>query len=429
MKHKQVSRFPKGSIPWYQTLAFQITVIVSLVLIVVAVVTAFLTFLEMRQSAVEEMEKKGFALANALNSGFETLLVDERFTGLQRIADNSTSIPDVLQVTIVSRDGMVMASSKQDDVGKETRSSGVKQFLQQATWEPITYTNDDGNLVVLQPLRWNSIAVSVPGANVFGVVEVVMDRSRAEMDSRIGTLRLLGITLGGYLMLAIVLLLILRGSVVSPLHTITRFADQFRQGNHVVRVHVSQRNELGLLARSFNHMADEVIKTLTNLERNAADLEHQRTELAHTLDELQSSTSERIRLSETIRELSIPIISLYDQIILITLVGTVDTERARQFQTALLQGIKRYRSRKVIVDLTGVPIVDTQVAASLLEAARAARLIGNQVIIVGITPDVAQSIVHLGVDLSQVVTLADLRSGVVYALKSLGLEIQHVQKR
>jgi rsbT co-antagonist protein RsbR len=172
-------------------------------------------------------------------------------------------------------------------------------------------------------------------------------------------------------------------------------------------------------------MADEVEHTLQNLQSYATNLETQRTELSQTLDELQTSTEERLRLAETIRELSTPVISLYDNIILLTLIGDIDEDRAQQFQESLLEGIEQHNAQKAIIDLTGVPVVDTQVAATLIDATRAARLLGAEVVIVGITPQVAQSIVHLGIDFSNMVTRVDLQAGVVYALNSMGLRIQH----
>src|SRR5205085_915907 len=85
--------------------------------------------------------------------------------------------------------------------------------------------------------------------------------------------------------------------------------------------------------------------------------------------------------------------------------------------SSLLQAIEQHRADFVIMDVTGVPIVDTQVATALLQAADAARLLGAQTILVGLRPELAQTIVGLGLDLSALATQADLRSGVVYAIR------------
>jgi anti-anti-sigma factor len=134
-------------------------------------------------------------------------------------------------------------------------------------------------------------------------------------------------------------------------------------------------------------------------------------------------------LAETLRELSTPVIKLYHQIILLPLIGTIDAARAEQIQRALLAGIASHNARKVILDLTGVPVIDEEVAQALTRLPRAAQLLGTQVIIVGISPEVAQSIVHQGIDMGLITTFADLQSGVQYALSSLGLIIASSRSR
>ncbi len=121
-----------------------------------------------------------------------------------------------------------------------------------------------------------------------------------------------------------------------------------------------------------------------------------------------------------IRELSTPIIPVADNIIVMPLVGTIDTARSQQIMESLLQGIKQYKARIVIIDITGVPMVDTGVADHLLQSAKAASLLGSQVVLAGISPEVAQTIVHLGVDLTDIATKSDLQSGIEYALGKMG---------
>jgi anti-anti-sigma regulatory factor len=86
----------------------------------------------------------------------------------------------------------------------------------------------------------------------------------------------------------------------------------------------------------------------------------------------------------------------------------------------LLEGIAKQRAHTAILDLTGVAVVDTHVAGTMLRAARAARLLGAQLILTGIGPEVAQALVHLQADMRGVVTLGDLQSGIAYALRSAG---------
>jgi rsbT co-antagonist protein RsbR len=174
-------------------------------------------------------------------------------------------------------------------------------------------------------------------------------------------------------------------------------------------------------------MADEVETTLSGLEdqvaHRTADLERQRAALSQALDNLQASTDERLSLIETIRQLSTPVIQVYERIILIPLIGMIDANRMQQIETAMLMGIEKSHAQKVILDLTGVPIIDSTVAAFLSRLPRLAQLLGAEVTMVGIAPEVAESLVHLGVDFSGTITRSNLQSGVLYALRSLGFVI------
>ena len=106
-----------------------------------------------------------------------------------------------------------------------------------------------------------------------------------------------------------------------------------------------------------------------------------------------------------------------DGILVMPLVGAITSERANLLISSLLHAIEQHRAEFVIMDVTGVPIVDTQVAKALLQAADAARLLGTRTILAGLRPELAQTIVGLGLDLSALVAQADLRSGVVYAMR------------
>ncbi len=134
------------------------------------------------------------------------------------------------------------------------------------------------------------------------------------------------------------------------------------------------------------------------------------------LEELQTANEEQRRLLETIRALSTPVVPVTDEILVVPLVGGIDTQRAQQIMETILEGISDHQADTVIVDITGVPVVDTSVANHLLQAARATRLLGAQVILTGISPDVAQTIVDLGIDLSGVVTRRNLQQGIAYAM-------------
>ena len=126
---------------------------------------------------------------------------------------------------------------------------------------------------------------------------------------------------------------------------------------------------------------------------------------------------------ETIRELLTPIIPIHEGIVILPLIGAIDSSRASQVLETLLNGINEFQASVVLVDITGVPIVDTAVAHHLLQSARAAQLLGAKVVLVGIRPEIAQTIAQLGADLSGIITRSNLEAGVNYALALHGLKI------
>jgi len=129
---------------------------------------------------------------------------------------------------------------------------------------------------------------------------------------------------------------------------------------------------------------------------------------------------------QTIRELSTPILPLYEGILVLPLVGAIDSFRAGQMMERLLTTIAERQADIVILDITGVPVIDTAVANYLLQTARAAQLIGAHVILVGIGPEIAQTMVQLGVDVSSIEVGATLQSGIDLALRRMGRAIRPI---
>jgi rsbT co-antagonist protein RsbR len=130
-----------------------------------------------------------------------------------------------------------------------------------------------------------------------------------------------------------------------------------------------------------------------------------------------------MRQQRDLLELSTPVVALWDGILALPLIGTLDSERTQVVMESLLERIVETGASIAIIDITGVPTVDTLVAQHLLKTVGAARLMGAECIISGIRPQIAQTIVHLGVDLGDVVTKATLASALVVALERLGASI------
>ena len=135
-----------------------------------------------------------------------------------------------------------------------------------------------------------------------------------------------------------------------------------------------------------------------------------------------------VRQQEEMLELSTPVITLWQGVLALPLIGTLDSSRTQVVMESLLQRIVDTGAPLAIIDITGVPTVDTLTAQHLLKTVAAARLMGADCIISGIRPQIAQTIVHLGVELGDVVTKASLADALAIALKRLGLSVQRISE-
>ncbi len=151
---------------------------------------------------------------------------------------------------------------------------------------------------------------------------------------------------------------------------------------------------------------------------------NQSRQKAHDLEEkLELIEQQR----KAIEELSTPIIKMWDRILVLPLIGTLDTRRSQKLTEALLTDIAATQTKVTIIDITGVPTIDSAVANHLLKTVAAVQLLGAECLITGIRPEVAQTMVHLGVDLAGVETLSNLGEGLKLAFSKLHLRITEEQ--
>lgn len=139
---------------------------------------------------------------------------------------------------------------------------------------------------------------------------------------------------------------------------------------------------------------------------------------------LRQTLADQERLISTIHEMGTPVLPIHDRVLVVPLVGHLDTLRSAHLTDALLIAITQHQAEVVLLDITGVAVVDTAVASSLLQTTRACNLLGARCVLVGVSAQVARSLVFLGADLAQIVTRRDLQAGITYALKELGYAIR-----
>jgi rsbT co-antagonist protein RsbR len=126
---------------------------------------------------------------------------------------------------------------------------------------------------------------------------------------------------------------------------------------------------------------------------------------------------------EAIRELSTPVLQVRERLLILPIIGVMDPQRARQLTEQLLRGIRANRARVVVIDITGVAAIDSHVANHLVQTVEASRLLGATVIVTGLSPEIAQTLVNIGVDLGKMNTVGDLQGGIEEAERLLGYKV------
>jgi rsbT co-antagonist protein RsbR len=126
---------------------------------------------------------------------------------------------------------------------------------------------------------------------------------------------------------------------------------------------------------------------------------------------------------EAIRELSTPVLQVRERLVILPIIGVLDSQRARQVAEQLLRGIRTHRAKVVVIDITGVPEIDSTVANHLVQTVEASRLMGASVIITGLSAEIALTLVTIGVDLSKMNAVGDLQGGIEQAERLLGYEV------
>lgn len=321
------------------------------------------------------------------------------------------------RIYVVNRAGQVIAHPDRAVVLANTSLRGRPELTittpTDGAMGPRRYTNFQGRQVM-------GLTTALPESDWLLINEVSEVEATAISRSALGIFGL-GAVLFGVLLIAVGTFgldwLILR-----PLERLRLSAAQITQGDLDQRIPVRRMDEVGQVAEAFNRMAQAVQAREQELARLADSLEQtvsdRTAELRREIDERARLQDETDRQAAVLREISNPVIPIDAQTLVMPLIGTLNDSRVSQIQDTLLHAIERSHTHVAILDITGVPVIDTHMATALIKMSRSVRLLGAEAVLTGIRPEIAQALVALGADLSSLVTRATLQSGIEYALRT-----------
>jgi len=181
-------------------------------------------------------------------------------------------------------------------------------------------------------------------------------------------------------------------------------------GDMDARINSETEDDLSGIEAAIDLLIDDLTDELRERERMQKEVEDK-------LHKIQDQQKTILRQQEDLLELSSPVSKVWDNVLILPVIGTLDSQRTQIMMENLLEKIVETGCTISILDITGVPTVDTQVANHLLKTVTSARLLGAECIISGISPAIAQTIVHLGIDLSSIRTKATLQDAMIFAMK------------
>lgn len=207
-------------------------------------------------------------------------------------------------------------------------------------------------------------------------------------------------------------------------------ADRLHIGRVHERIGLPTTSYLGMYSFYLARVAEQLFLSMPPAEAQATFLSFLKLvffDISLAVDSYLYQRERTIRLQqEAILELSTPVLPLREGLLLLPIVGTLDSNRALQLTEQLLRAVRAHRARVVVLDITAVPQVDSRVANHLVQTVEAARLMGATAIVSGLSPEVAQALVILGVDLSKMRTVGDLQGGIEEADRLLGYVVTRV---
>ncbi len=362
--------------------------------------TAFIGTID-RKLAPQEVPR--FRVATQLLSSSNQVLFLVADVSMQRIWTSTTRIETAanMRVLILTEQGNLISAAKIEALAEHPTMRDLpllNQATAVATYQSVFGEEVLGVRTTIEPVDW------------ILVVERPLDVIYANVG-RLAVSLLIVIFIAAPIVIAVGWYVGKR--IAGPIQKLYAGVTGFSQDPTTFEpVVLDTRDELASLAGAFNTMASGLNASQTRLANLNEELEAQvvsRTSELHTaLAEVQAQNQAQERLLDTVRRLSMPSIPITKHMVVMPLVGEFSADRAGDISSTLLMAIEQERAKVVILDITGVPVVDNLVARAILEAAQAARLLGAQVILAGIRPDMAETLVNLQIDLRTIESAATL---------------------
>ncbi len=342
-------------------------------------------------------------------------LAERDIPAMNRILAATVREEGLSRVAVLMPDGSLIAEQLDEHAIQMPLSEGARGFAGEVfrTGEPHVHNDIDNQVAIAVPITVDDqvVGVLLGQASNQGTADEINETIIPELS-------IAAAVMGG---LAIIVALLFARMIATPLYMLANRAIAIGKGQLDSLSNPGGSAEVTTLAHAFDQMVDNLRTTRAAVEEQQRTLEthvqERTTDLERTLAELREMVDSREQLSAIVREISSPVIPVFDDILVMPLIGTIDSARGQLLIDTLLQAIEHHRANTVILDVTGVPVIDSQIARILVDAARATRLLGAQMILVGLRPELAQTIVGLGLDLSELQTQADLQSGVRYAMQ------------
>ena len=215
---------------------------------------------------------------------------------------------------------------------------------------------------------------------------------------------------------AVMALFLLRRHIVHPIEQLAEAAHTMSERRSVAPLRITSRDEIGRLQRAFNEMTEALAQQTRRLEEQITISEAARAEAETARMHLQEQLATIEEQREVIRSMSVPLLPLTHTSAVVPLIGAIDSARLAILSNRVLQSVADRRFRYILFDITGVPLVDEEVARGLLSIVRTLRLLGAEAVLVGIRPEVAQALAPLGNALAEVTTYSSLEQGMMKVL-------------